>query len=67
MNWKKQSNPNRLGVIVNAPSEEPSTTLVTDAMPSLVSARSLHSFEISRLTNDPIFGAINKAKIVKAD
>lgn len=67
MNWKKQTHTNRLGEIVGASSDEPDAMLVANAMPQLVSARSLHSFEIARLTNDPIFGAINTAKIVKAD
>ena len=36
-------------------------------MPEFVSAQSLQTFEILRLTNDPILGGINKKKIMEAD
>lgn len=67
MNWRKNTNPAKLGTIVGVPSEEPDKRNVVNGIPGLVSARSLHSFELTRLTNDPIFGQINRAKIVNAD
>ena len=36
-------------------------------MPKMVSASSLQTLEIARLTNDPIFGDINKGRILNAD
>ena len=40
---------------------------VTRNIPALVQAQSVQNLEIARLTNDPMFGDMNKEKILNAD
>ena len=40
---------------------------VTFNVPALVQAQSVQNLEISRLTKDPMFGDVNKGKILNAD
>lgn len=40
---------------------------VTRSVPNLVKAQSLQNLEIARLMKDPMFGDINKGKIMQAE
>ena len=66
LSWSNSNAPNPVQP-VNVAMLKVNAETVTRNIPALVQAQSVQNLEITRLTNDPMFGDMNKAQILNAD